>query len=94
MPSKTKLQAQLLTAPEAAELLRVNVRTIHSWIEKDAIPYVALPATHGARSSYRIPLHGLLGSLKGTYDLKTEVQEVLQAADQSEEVLAAADRAR
>lgn len=76
MPPKTKLGAQLLTAKEAAELLNVNVRTIHSWIEGDVIPYIALPSS-GTKPSYRIPLHGLLNSLSGTYDLAGDVEELL-----------------
>jgi excisionase family DNA binding protein len=72
-PTKPTLRAQLLSASEAAELLNVSVRTIHTWIEKDAIPYVELPRT-GPKRSYRIPLHGLLSSLSGSYDLTDDLE--------------------
>jgi excisionase family DNA binding protein len=75
MPPKIKLGAQLITAHEAAELLNVNVRTIHGWIAKGTIPYVTLPSS-GTKPSYRIPLHGLLESLSGNYDLAAEVEEL------------------
>jgi excisionase family DNA binding protein len=65
-------RVQLLSAGEAAELLNVSARTVHTWIEKDAIPYVELPRT-GPKRSYRIPLHGLLGSLRGSYDLAEDM---------------------
>ena len=68
MPPITKLGAQLITAKEAAELLNVHVRTIHGWIDKGTIPYIELPSS-GSKPSYRIPLHGLLNSLSGNYDL-------------------------
>jgi len=72
MPNLPKLRVQLLSAGEAAELLNVSVRTIHTWIEKDAIPYVELPRT-GIKRSYRIPLQGLLSSLSGSYDLTEQL---------------------
>jgi excisionase family DNA binding protein len=72
MATKPQLRAQLLSASEAAELLNVSVRTIHTWIEKDAIPYVELPRT-GPKRSYRIPLQGLLMSLSGSYDLSEDI---------------------
>jgi excisionase family DNA binding protein len=81
MPPKIKLGAQLITAKEAAELLHVNTRTIHSWIENDAIPYITLPSS-GGKPSYRIPLHGLLNSLSGTYDLAGEVEQMLEQTEQ------------
>jgi excisionase family DNA binding protein len=72
MATKLQLRAQLLSASEAAELLNVSVRTIHTWIEKDAIPYVELPRS-GPKRSYRIPLQGLLMSLSGSYDLSEDI---------------------
>jgi len=69
---QAQLRAQLLSASEAAELLNVSVRTIHTWIEKDAIPYVELPRS-GPKRSYRIPLQGLLMSLSGSYDLSEDI---------------------
>jgi excisionase family DNA binding protein len=72
MATKPQLRAQLLSASEAAELLNVSVRTIHTWIEKDAIPYVELPRS-GPKRSYRIPLQGLLMSLSGSYDLTDDI---------------------
>jgi excisionase family DNA binding protein len=84
MPQKTTLGAQLLTAREAAELLHVHPRTIHGWIQKGKIPYVELPSS-GSKPSYRIPLHGLLGSLSvsGDYDLAGEVEEMLGEGERS-----------
>jgi excisionase family DNA binding protein len=73
MPAKPRLRVQLLSAGEAAELLNVSVRTIHTWIEKDAIPYVELPRS-GPKRSYRIPIQGLLGSLSGSYDLTEDLE--------------------
>lgn len=71
---------QLLTVREASELLSVSTRTIHTWIEKDAIPYVILPPG-GDKATYRIPLQGLLNSLAGTYDLAADVEKLI--ADES-----------
>jgi len=79
-PAKPTLRVQLLSAGEAAELLNVSVRTIHTWIEKDAIPYVELPRT-GPKRSYRIPLHGLLSSLSGSYDLTNDLAGPTAAED-------------
>jgi len=78
MPSDipARIGAQLLTVREAAELLSVSPRTVHTWIEKGSIPYIALPAG-GEKTSYRIPLQGLLGSLSGSYDLTADVEKLL-----------------
>lgn len=67
-PDRPMLAVQLLRPQEAADLLRVSVRTVQKWIEHDAIPYVQLPSS-GTKPSYRIPLQGLLDSLSGTWDL-------------------------
>jgi excisionase family DNA binding protein len=67
------LDVQLITVAEAAQLLSVSTRTVHAWIEKEAIPYIRLPST-GGKPSYRIPLRGLLESLSGTYDLAAEIE--------------------
>jgi excisionase family DNA binding protein len=67
---------RLLTTQEAADLLRVNARTVLNWIDHDAIPYVALPQVGQSRRQYRIPLFGLLSSLEGTYDLAERVAEL------------------
>jgi excisionase family DNA binding protein len=79
MPSNlpTKIGAQLLTVRAAAEMLNVTPRTILAWIEKDAIPFIKLPG--GDKPSYRIPLHGLVDSLSGNYDLAADVEEILQS---------------
>lgn len=69
-----RLQVDLLTVSEAAELLRVSVGTIRNWIAAGSIPYVQLPPV-GERKQYRIPLQGLLGSLDGNYDLRGALQE-------------------
>jgi excisionase family DNA binding protein len=63
---------QLLTVAAAAELLSVSHRTVLNWIKQDAIPYVALPG--GGKASYRIPMHALLGTLRGNYDLAAEIR--------------------
>lgn len=80
MPPKTKLGAQLITASQAAELLNVHIRTIHGWIDKGSIPHITLPS-NGGKPSYRIPLHGLLSSLSGNYDLAEDVDELLAEPD-------------
>jgi excisionase family DNA binding protein len=83
---------RLITTSEAAELLRVSPRTVLNWIEREAIPYVALPPA-GNRREYRIPLHGLLNSLSGTYDLASQLDSLGRAAEVgvSEEQLRAAE---
>jgi excisionase family DNA binding protein len=58
---------QLLTVAAAAELLNVSHRTVLNWIKRDDIPYIELPG--GGKASYRIPMHALLASLRGNYDL-------------------------
>jgi excisionase family DNA binding protein len=63
---------QLITTKEAADLLSVSSRTVLNWIRDDAIPYVELPSRGDQRHEYRIPLHGLLRSLSGNYDLAAE----------------------
>ncbi len=78
MAPKTRLGAQLITAKEAAELLNVNPRTIHGWIEHGTIPFITLPSS-GDKPSYRIPLRGLLNSLSGNYDLSSELESLLGA---------------
>jgi excisionase family DNA binding protein len=76
MPSKLRLDAELLTVTEVAELLKVSARTVHQWIEKESIPFVTLP-TGGTKPSYRVPLQGLLGSLSGTYDFEADAKRAL-----------------
>jgi len=82
--SPTRVAPQLLKAQEAAELLNVDVRTVHGWIEKGLIPYIELPGS-GLRPSYRIPLQGLLNSLSGTYDLAAEVEALYSAQNSQSE---------
>jgi excisionase family DNA binding protein len=62
--SSARSAPQLLTPAEAAQLLSVSPRTITNWIHDDRIPYVTLPS-----GGYRVPLHALLRSLGGNYDL-------------------------
>lgn len=81
MPPITKLGTQLITAAQAAEMLDVNIRTIHGWIKEGTIPYVALPS-RGRKPSYRIPLHGLLSCLSGNYDLAAEVDALVGPEEQ------------
>jgi excisionase family DNA binding protein len=68
----TTFAPQLIKPSEAAQLLHVEVGTVHSWIKKGTIPYIELPSA-GAKPSYRIPLQGLLDSLSGTYDLSADL---------------------
>ena len=76
----TKLAPQLIKAQEAADLLNVDIRTIHSWIAREQIPYIELPSG-GKKPSYRIPLQGLISSLSGNYDLAAEVEATFQTRD-------------
>lgn len=80
----TKLAPQLLKAQEAADILNVDVRTIHTWIAKQSIPYLELP-TNGTKRSYRIPLQGLLSSLSGTYDLAADIDALYASTDKPDE---------
>jgi excisionase family DNA binding protein len=61
----------LLTVSQAASLLRVSDRTIRRWIEAERIPFLKLPS-----GAYRIPQGALLASLRGTYDLAGELQQL------------------
>jgi excisionase family DNA binding protein len=70
MPT-TASRPELITVSEAAELLKVNERTIRRWIEAEKIPYLELPS-----GSYRIPQGALLASLRGNYDLAAELREL------------------
>jgi excisionase family DNA binding protein len=87
-PTPTKLAPQLIKPSEAARLLRVHVRTVQSWIEKGAIPYIELP-TSGSKPSYRIPLQGLLSSLAGNYDLSGELELLYAGPEVSDDDLQA-----
>lgn len=64
MAITTANKVQLLTTQEVAELLRVSPRTVQNWIKRDQVPFLELPG-----GEYRLPLAGLLESLKGTFDL-------------------------
>jgi excisionase family DNA binding protein len=68
------VHVDLLTVPEAAEMLRVSNGTIRNWIAAGRIPYIQLPPV-GQRKQYRIPRQGLLGSLEGNYDLRGPLQQ-------------------
>jgi excisionase family DNA binding protein len=61
----------LLTVPQAASLLGVSDRTVRRWIKAERIPFLRLPA-----GEYRIPQGALLASLRGTYDLAGELQQL------------------
>jgi excisionase family DNA binding protein len=74
MDAPPTAHVDLLTVSEAAEMLRVSDGTIRNWITAGSIPYIRLPPV-GQRKQYRIPLHGLLGSLEGNYDLRGALQE-------------------
>lgn len=67
---------RLITTARAAEILGVSSRTVLNWIDHDAIPYVTLPRVGSGRREYRIPLHALLESLSGNYDLAGELQRL------------------
>lgn len=60
---------QLLTVAQAASLLNVSDRTVRGWISRESIPYVELPG-----GGYRIPQGALLASLRGNYDLGSELR--------------------
>jgi excisionase family DNA binding protein len=64
-------QPVLLTVSQAASLLRVSDRTIRRWIEAERVPFLKLPS-----GAYRIPQGALLASLRGTYDLAGELQQL------------------
>ena len=66
----------LLSTAEVAGALAVSRRTVVNWIDKDSIPFLKLPG--GSRSSYRIPLDGLLNSLGGNYDLTEHITSYLE----------------
>lgn len=95
MAVQTSTRPQLITTKEAADLLRVNPRTVLNWIREDRIPYVELPGG-GARREYRIPLDALLSSLAGTFNLAEAIRDWDQRAAAEgitdEKVLAAAHR--
>jgi excisionase family DNA binding protein len=74
---------QLVTVAEAATLLGVSTPTIRNWIERGQVPYIRLP---GSTATYRIPLHGLLSTLSGSYDLAGELDRAA-SADVSDEQL-------
>jgi excisionase family DNA binding protein len=82
-PIPTKFAPQLIKPSEAAQILRVHVRTVQTWIEKGAIPYIELP-TSGIQPSYRIPLQGLLSSLAGNYDLAGELEQLYAGPEASD----------
>jgi excisionase family DNA binding protein len=69
---------RLITTKEAAELLHVSSRTVLNWIESGSIPYVELPSS-GARHEYRIPVLALMQSLRGNYDLASDIRELDEA---------------
>jgi excisionase family DNA binding protein len=91
MRSRPRLQSQLLTVQETADLLKVSRRTVEKWISHDAVPYVQLPGG----GSYRVPMQGLLNSLSGTYDLAAELETLLRGAQRDplreDEIAAALD---
>jgi excisionase family DNA binding protein len=86
-----RISPRLITTKEAAELLNVSPRTILNWIEEGSIPYIELPSRK-SRKEYRIPLQALLQSLRGNYDLASELRELddaTAAAGVTDEVLRA-----
>jgi excisionase family DNA binding protein len=70
----TSFAPQLLKPSEVALLLRVSRSTVNNWIHQERVPYLELPG-----GDYRIPLRGLMLSLKGNLDL-TEALHVLEDA--------------
>ncbi len=71
----TGLEPQLLKPAEVANLLRVSRSTINNWIQDGSIPYIKLPG-----GSYRIPLRGLIASLRSNYDLSGTLEAISAAA--------------
>jgi excisionase family DNA binding protein len=71
MATTTASKVQLLTTQEAAELLRVSPRTVQNWIKRDQVPFLELPG-----GEYRLPLAGLLESLKGSFDLGQALRDL------------------
>ncbi len=67
----TAARPQLLKVSEVAALLKISERTVRRWIEAESIPFLKLPS-----GSYRIPQGALLASLRGNYDLGTELREL------------------
>ena len=77
----TKLGVQLLTVEGGRrDAERPALATVLSWIEREAIPFITLPGA-GEKFAYRIPLHQVVDSLSGTYDLAADVEELLAATD-------------
>jgi excisionase family DNA binding protein len=82
----TASRPQLLTVKQAADLLSVSDRTIRRWIEAGKVPHLKLPS-----GGYRIPQTSLLTSLRGNYDLGSELAELDERfADLTEEHVQAA----
>jgi excisionase family DNA binding protein len=77
-PRRAVSAPQLLTVAATAQLLSVSSRTVLNWIAADRIPYIELP---GPKPTYRIPLHALLATLRGNYDLAAELEGVYVGAD-------------
>ena len=75
MATTTASKVQLLTTQEVAALLRVSPRTVQNWINRDQVPFLELPG-----GEYRLPLAGLLESLKGTFDLGRALQDLDEAS--------------
>jgi excisionase family DNA binding protein len=71
MAVRTASGVQLLTTQEVAELLRVSPRTVQNWIKRDQVPFLELPG-----GEYRLPLAGLLESLKGSFDLGQALRDL------------------
>ncbi|MEX1140710.1 MAG: helix-turn-helix domain-containing protein [Thermoleophilaceae bacterium] len=84
--TKTATKVQLLTTQEVADLLRVSTRTVQNWIKRGQVPYLELPG-----GEYRLPLAGLLDSLRGTFDLAAALADLDAASvGVSEDEIAAA----
>lgn len=86
MATKAASKVQLLTTQEVADLLRVSTRTVQNWIKRGEVPYVELPG-----GEYRLPLAGLLDSLRGSFDLAAALADLDAASvGVSEDEIAAA----
>ncbi len=70
MPADTD-RPVLLTVSQAASLLGVSDRTIRRWIKAERVPSLKL-----ASGEYRIAQGVLLASLRGTYDLASELRQL------------------
>jgi excisionase family DNA binding protein len=61
---------RMVKPSEAADLLGVHHNTVLGWIREGRVPYVKTPGGH-----YLLPWTLLMQSLRGTYDLTSQLPE-------------------